>query len=398
MRRIGPAARRTRLLRRHHLATWSAAPDIVTAADDVVGLHATDPVSVYLAARARVPGLAESHVAAALYDDRSLVRVTGMRTTMFVVPAALGAVLSAACARPLAAKERTRLVRWLAEAGLGDPEGTTLAALEAATLAALHERGEATASDLVAAVPGLGAQLPFGVGRAWQGVAGVSTRVLFLLAADGRILRGRPTGTLVSSRYRWVAVDRWIPGGLPALDTDGARVALVRRYLEAYGPATLGDVRWWTGWTLGDTRRALAGVETESVALDGAEGIVLAGDVDEADGGGPPTVAPSPALLPALDPAVMGWAGRDWYLGDHRAALFDRNGNAGPTAWWDGRVVGGWAQRRDGAVVVRLLEDAGDEARAALDGEARAVEAFLGRVRFVPRFRTPLEQELLGDG
>ena len=36
----------------------------------------------------------------------------------------------------------------------------------------------------------------------------------------------------------------------------------------------------------------------------------------------------------------MGWKERDWFLGEHAEPLFDRNGNAGPTVWRDGRVVG----------------------------------------------------------
>ena len=54
-----------------------------------------------------------------------------------------------------------------------------------------------------------------------------------------------------------------------------------------------------------------------------------------------PSPAPGPwaALLPALDPTVMGWLDRGWFLGDHEKALFDRTGNVGPTVWLDGRVV-----------------------------------------------------------
>jgi hypothetical protein len=111
-------------------------------------------------------------------------------------------------------------------------------------------------------------------------------------------------------------------------------------------------------------------------------------------------VAPAPpwvALLPALDPTTMGWAGRDFYLGRHRPVLFDRNGNAGPTIWCDGRVVGGWAQRRAGEVVLRLLEDVGGEAAAAIEAEAARLTAWLGPTRVNPRFRTPLERELVAD-
>jgi hypothetical protein len=90
----------------------------------------------------------------------------------------------------------------------------------------------------------------------------------------------------------------------------------------------------------------------------------------------------------------MGWSGRGWYLGEHGRTLFDRNGNAGPTVWWDGRIVGGWAQRRDGEVAVRLLEDVGAEGVAAVAAAAGRLQAWLGTVRVTPRFRTPLEREL----
>jgi hypothetical protein len=100
------------------------------------------------------------------------------------------------------------------------------------------------------------------------------------------------------------------------------------------------------------------------------------------------------ALTPALDPTVMGWQGRDWYLGSHGPALFDRSGNPGPTVWCDGRIVGGWAQRADGEVVVRLLDDVGREATDAVGAEADRLRRWLGDIRVTPRFRTPLEREL----
>ena len=144
-----------------------------------------------------------------------------------------------------------------------------------------------------------------------------------------------------------------------------------------------------------ELRPALAAIGPDEVDLDGTTGLVLPDDPhDDA-----PDVEPGPsrgsALLPALDPTVMGWFERDWYLGPHRAALFDRNGNAGPTIWSDGRVVGGWAHRADGTVAVRLLEDVGSEVHDAVERRAGALEAWLGTRRFTPRFRTPLERELV---
>jgi hypothetical protein len=151
------------------------------------------------------------------------------------------------------------------------------------------------------------------------------------------------------------------------------------------------DVRWWTGWTARDARGAVADVGCAQVDLDGATGLVLADDL-----GAEPTSDPAAALLPSLDPSVMGWKERAWYLGPHVEAVFDRNGNAGPTVWWGGRIVGGWSQRDDGEVVYRLLEDVGKEAERAVEAEVERLAAWLGDARVTPRFRTPLQRELSG--
>ncbi|HEX9528237.1 MAG TPA: crosslink repair DNA glycosylase YcaQ family protein, partial [Streptosporangiaceae bacterium] len=85
------------------------------------------------------------------------------------------------------------------------------------------------------------------------------------------------------------------------------------------------------------------------------------------------------------------------YVGEHAPALFDRSGNIGPTAWWEGRIVGGWAHRQDGEIAVRLLQDIGAEGSAALAAEAQRLRERIGadpRTRITPRFRTPLEREL----
>jgi hypothetical protein len=91
----------------------------------------------------------------------------------------------------------------------------------------------------------------------------------------------------------------------------------------------------------------------------------------------------------------MGWKARGWYLGEHGRALFDRNGNAGPTVWLDGRIVGGWAQHADGAVVFELLEDVGRAAAAAVVEAAAKLESWIGTVRVKPRFPTPLQKRLV---
>ena len=93
----------------------------------------------------------------------------------------------------------------------------------------------------------------------------------------------------------------------------------------------------------------------------------------------------------------MAWKERAWFLGPHAGRLFDRNGNAGPTIWADGRVVGGWGQAPDGEIRLELLEDVGAATRRRIDAEAARLAAWLGDVRFRPRFTSPLERALVGS-
>jgi hypothetical protein len=227
------------------------------------------------------------------------------------------------------------------------------------------------------------------VGRSYEASVGVSTRLLFLLAMEGRIARGRPLGTWISSQYRWLPIDSVLPGGFPEIPAAMARTELIRRWLVAFGPGTIADIRWWTGLPAGEVRRALAALGAIEVDLDGSVGVVLPDDVDPA-----PPPEPAATFLPGLDPTVMGWTDRRFFLGGHGPTLFDTNGNAGPTVWWGGRVVGGWGQRPDGEIAYELLEDVGTDAVTAIEAGAGRLGDWLGSVRITPRFRTPLEREL----
>jgi hypothetical protein len=391
MHRLDTAERRRRIAARHHLGVGAQA-DPVTVAESLVGVHATDPASVYMELRARAPREALGHgdVAKLLYEDRSLIKILGMRRTMFVTPVPLAGILHAATAVDIAVRERKRLYTMLEGAGITKDPARWVSKVEAETVRVLEELGEATAADLTKRVPELREQISFGEGKTWAGKVGVSTRLLFLLSGEGRIIRGRPKGTWLSSLYRWVAMDRWVEGGLEPWPADRAHAELVRRWLRAFGPGTEGDLQWWTGWTLGRTRQALKAVEAVAIELEGgATGYVLPGDDART-----PEPAPWVALLPALDSTIMAWKERDWYLGGLYRDLFDRAGNAGPTVWVDGHVVGLWAQRANLEVGYRLLEDVGGEARRELDAEAARLTAWLGEDRVFPRFPNPMFQEL----
>ena len=367
----------------HRLAPAARAATPEAAAEAVVALHATDPATVHLSVAARTagPGAPIADVDRALYDDRTLVRVLAMRRTLWAVPVSLVPVVVAACGRAVAAEERRKVVTALEAQGVADDGARLVARLEEEALAALVARGEATARQLTDDAPDLARTVRLGGTSKWATDVSLATRVLVTLTAEGRVTRSRPRGSWTSTLLRYVPVP---PLGDP-VDPDDARAELARRWLAAFGPASaepVRDLRWWAGWTVGATRKALAD----------------AGDLPPAveAGGGAGTDEPWAALVPSLDPTTMGWKERSWYLGDLGPALFDGNGNAGPTIWWSGRTVGGWAQRPGGEIATRLLVDVGTEATAAVETEAARLQAWLdaGGAVVRPRFPTPLLKEL----
>lgn len=392
MRSVSVDQRRARLAWRHRLALEARTDDDVAAITrDLVVLHATDPATMVLSAAVRMRRPSVASVESALYHERSIVRMLGMRRTLFGVAAPDVDLVQVSSSDDVAKVERRRLEAMLADGGITKDPKRWLRGVEAKTLAALDELGEAAATDLTPRVPQLARKIALAEGKSYATTIGVSSKVLFQLAVEGHLVRGRPKGGWTSGVHRWTRTERWLGDPIDrSLDAPAAKVALARRWLERFGPAPLSDLRWWTGWTLGATRAAVAALAVEEVDLDGAPGIVLADDVDD----DVPDREPWVALLPGLDPTTMGWQDRAWYLGEHKPHVFDRNGNAGPTVWVDGRVVGGWAQRKSGEVVFRLLDDVGAERTAEVAAAAADLEALIGDVRVTPRFPTPLDKEL----
>jgi hypothetical protein len=387
--RISVEERRARLASRHLLRPGGAR-DAVSVARALVALHSTDAATVFLSARTRMAGGRVQDVERALYDERALIRVLGMRRTLFVVPRELMPTVYAACTRAIAARERRRLEKMIADSGISKRPASWLARARRGALEALAARGEAFTAELAADVPMLAKRLRLGIGTRFETTQTAAARVLPQLAMEGEVVRGRPRGSWTNGQYRWVPTVNWLGAPIPSVSAEHAGAELVSKWLAAFGPATELDLRWWTGWTAREARAALARVPHRVIALDGGDGLLLEDDCE-------PTRQPEPiaALLPTLDPTTMGWKQRAWYVGPHESVLFDRNGNAGPTVWWEGRIVGGWAQRDDGEIVFELLEDIGAEGNGAVAEEADKLRAWFGDARIRPGFLPPFQRALV---
>jgi hypothetical protein len=377
--------RRARLARRHFLAGPAGSIDGVVA--DLVGLHTTDPATPYLSLWARLPGFAVADLDAELYERRTLVKHLAMRRTLWTVRAEDLPLIQSAASDRVAENERRRLVADAQKAGITADGDEWLDTACAAVLRHLLQHGAASAKELRATLPELAGSYDYAPGKRWGGETPLAPRVLTVLAVRGDIVRGPNDGAWTISRPRWTPMAEWLSAKPGTVAPEVARAQLVRRWLRAFGPASVTDIKWWFGNTLTWARHALRDIDAVEVDLDGSPGFALPDDLDVE-----PDVEPWCALLPGLDLTTMGWYDRDWYVGEHRSQVFDTNGNGGTTAWWNGRIVGGWGQDVDGCVEVWLLEDVGRDAKRALQQRADALTEWLGGVRVSPRFPSPLSK------
>ena len=381
-RQVSDDERRARLGIRQALAPSHRAADAVGAARATVALHSTEPASVVLSALSRTDDLTAEDMVAA-FDRGELVRQVSMRRTLFglprdLLPAALGSI----CTR-MATRARNELVKGAAAAGKTDPERWVERAVDAVE-AELEASAPLTAAEIRERVPAADGRYPQGAGTKWASMVQLAPRVVLLAAMQGRVVRCGEHPDWRISRPTWTTMRRRL-GEVAPLDERSGYAELVRRWLAKHGPGTVEDVAWWLGATKGAVRMALGDVDAVEVRLaSGATGWLLPDDAGPVDDPGPWV-----ALLPVLDPAIMGWRDRDFLLGRHAPLLFDSVGNAGTTAWVDGRVVGVWVQDDAGRVEVRLLEQVPTPARDALEDEAARLTGWLEGRRVFPVYPSP---------
>jgi hypothetical protein len=362
--------RRARLAARHAICTRSGS--VAEAVEQMTCLHATEPASVYLSAFARVDA-SRADIDRALYDERSVVKQLAMRRTLFVFPRDLLPAVWGSASRRVASQLHARLVKEVQSNGLAESGEAWVTQTCDTVLRSLREDGPSTTAELRERIPSLSSRLEMAPGKSYGGSFPIAPRVLSTLGATGQVLRGANEGDWHVSRPRWVLTEDWL--GEPPRPADQAPgyLSLVQRWLRTFGPGTETDLVWWLGATKGVVRRALGELGAVEVALADGVGYLLPDDLEEV-----PEPEPWAALLPVLDPTTMGWKQRAFYLADDDVPhLFDTNGNAGSTAWWNGQVVGCWVQDPDGLVSVTLRHDIGDDGVRALEAEASRLTAWL---------------------
>jgi hypothetical protein len=386
--RLEDDERRTRLAIRHLLLPGTRTDDVPAIADALVALHSTDPPTVYLSAMVRMEHPTIAAVDRALYVDRQLIRHHAMRRTLWAATPAVVRRMHAAATLALVEPERRRTRQMLAANGVADPEAW-LTEAEEAVLADLREHGPSTARAVGQRLPSLRQPLQLAPGKSYAAIQGAHTRVLTILGFAGRMVRTRPS-SWINGAYAYAATEDWVPGGLEGEDPRVAAAELAGHWLRRFGPGSTTDLAWWMGWPLRTTRQALADCGAIEVELATGTGWLAPDDEPV------PAAEPWVAVLPGLDPTTMGWKERDWYLPAAATEAFDSVGNGGPTLWVDGRIVGAWAQTRDGEIHTHYFEPVPLARRRQIDERIAEIRAMIGDTRFTVRFPGNVHARILG--
>jgi hypothetical protein len=338
----------------------------VAMAGRLCGLHAqVSGVPLQSLWARSVPGLDVACLDRALGEERSLVKAWVMRSTLHLIPTADLPLYHQAI-------QRYQLGPWihfLRRTGrLPDPAERQRR--NARVLAALAE-GPLSRAEIEERVPEF-----YDPSGSW----GVGIRELCF---SGQVIHAGPAGP----EARFARVEQWLPGlDLEALTPEQAQDELLRRYLAAYGPATVRDFAYWSGYNVGDARPIVARgqLHLAQVAVEGSKEPfwLRAEDLDTLLATDPAAPAP-PRLLPRFDLLLMGHAAKSRLLDPDRVGdVFRAAGQVAATLLVDGRVAGTWRSTRRGRALAVSLEPwqpLPGPVKEALQAEAERLAGLLGK-------------------
>jgi hypothetical protein len=333
---------RQMLLRRAPLPTGpDRAARVIETVEHLGGLQAQAPFPPYYGLWSRLDGFRPDDLAALLLN-RAVVRIALMRGTIHLVSARDCGMM-----RPLTQPVMDRALKLTF--------GKQLATVDTAALAAA---GRALVEEQPRTFSDLGALLA----QRWPGhqpnsLAQAVRALVPLVQVPPRAVWGRAGQALHTSAESWL--------GRP-LDPQPSLTGLVRRYLAAFGPATIADIQAWSGLTR--LREPVAQLGGELRTFRDETGRELF-DLPGAPRPAPDT--PAPVRLGAeFDNLVLSHADRTRIISEEdRGRMLTPNGIFPGTVLLDGFVAGMWRITRTSGTAALVIEMFQDRVSAA-DREA----------------------------
>lgn len=347
-------------LRRHHFVDENLA-DLTTVCRNVCGVQSQVMAAAQMAFWARMHGLTRADIHSALWKSRTLVKTSCMRQTLHLLPAADFSIY-------INALKRSRveaLRRIMSKFGITQKEfdGMNEAVMEALSAGPLTQR---ELTDEIASKVGKNV-------RTWMEHVWSVFRPAIV---EGLICYGPDRGQEVT----FVRVDQWLPRQRE-VSAQEAQQVLLRRYLSAYGPATLQDFSRWTGIPMKEARAVWESLEEElvEVCVEDRKGWILREDYQK--------LAKSRLsdqilrLLPSFDPYMLGHVDKNHLVDSpHYKRVYRNAGWISPVVLLNGRVIGIWSNSRRGnrlSLEIQPFENFSKGVHRKIQEEAASLGDFL---------------------
>jgi len=179
----------------------------------------------------------------------------------------------------------------------------------------------------------------------------------------------------------FVRVEKWLRERQAISETE-AKQFLLRRYLRAYGPATLRDFSRWSGIPMKEAKPIWESLQQElvEVSIEGAKAFIQRADLDELKESRLDKYIVR--LLPAFDPYMLAHADKTHLVhARHYKRVYRNQGWLSPVILLDGRVVGVWSfkrSRKRQAVDTEFFEKIPPAALAGVELESENLAQFCG--------------------
>lgn len=314
-----------------------------------------------LALWARNHSLKPSDIDIALNQSRTLVRASCMRQTLHLLPAADFSIYITALKRSRGEAIRRGMSRF----GVTEKE---IKLLNEKILHALS-RGPATKGEVTEQVRAIaGKNVRAWMDRFWS--------VVRPAMVEGLVCYGPDRG----AEATYVRADQWLPRKRRVSEQEAKQI-LLRRYLIAYGPATLRDFSTWSGISMKEAAPVWGSLDDEliEVSIEEKKASVLRQDCEQLMNAN--LREPVLRLLPGFDPYLLAHAEKNHLVDDAFYKRVYRNqGWISPVVLLNGRIIGIWtaAGRGKGSSFdVELFEKGSKITRAMIEEEAASLGAFL---------------------
>src|SRR5580658_6951016 len=343
-------------LRRHHL--WDETPtDPVTICRDMCGVQAQVMSAAYLQLWTRNHAITRAQIENELWKTRTLIKTSLMRQTLHVIPTDEFPLYIAAL-RP---SRLAQAMRVMERCGITREESETLIPLIMETLAS----GPLSRPAIAAAIrPKASKQVRFWMENSWS--------LVRLPVAEGLICYGRGVGNAIV----FIRTDDWLPKlKRERISATEAQCTLLRKYLRAYGPATLTDFSHWAGIPMRELQRLPTLLEPELAEIPGGKKNRLLLREDVATLSGRPSANPSIRLLPIFDSYLLAHREKDHLLSpQHYKRVYRNQGWISPVVLIDGAIAGVWSHKLQNKKLLVEIEPFGNLSKAERAGIEREAE------------------------